>query len=183
MYLPSHSNLVSKERRPLEITSLVRIGQLAKRCDKTVRALHLYEEMGLLTPTQRTAGGFRLYDSSAVSRVHFISRLQEAGLSLTDIQHFLQVVTRQPGAQESMTQLRSMLEAKVQEIQQQRQNLLRLEEDLQEALQYLDSCKHCQPSRLAEECPNCRLHGHDGQSPILVAGIHHRASTVHGEIQ
>lgn len=175
---------MKKDNQLFGSSALVRIGQLAKRCNKTVRALHLYEELGLLTPTQRTAGGFRLYDSSAISRVHFISRLQEAGLSLTDIQHFLRAVSKQPGAQESMTQLRSLLESKVQEIQKQCQNLLRLEKDLREALQYLDSCKHCQPSRLTEECPNCRLYGHTGQSPLLVAGIHHRVPTrVRGEVQ
>ena len=37
----------------------MKIGQLARKTGKTVRALHLYEEMGLLSP-ERSDGGFRL---------------------------------------------------------------------------------------------------------------------------
>ena len=40
---------------------LLRIGDLAEKTGKTKRALRLYEEMGLLVPSDRTSGGFRLY--------------------------------------------------------------------------------------------------------------------------
>src|SRR6266542_2545447 len=60
----------------------LRVGELAKRAGKTVRALHLYEEMGLLKPVHRSKGGFRLYAPSAVARVVWISKLQDAGFSL-----------------------------------------------------------------------------------------------------
>ncbi|MET0284562.1 MAG: MerR family DNA-binding transcriptional regulator, partial [Polyangiales bacterium] len=43
----------------------LRVGDLAKRTNKTVRALHLYEEHGLLTPAQRSSGGYRLYGRDA----------------------------------------------------------------------------------------------------------------------
>ena len=41
--------------------SLLKVGELAKRTGKTVRAIHLYEELGLLAPAVRSKGGFRLY--------------------------------------------------------------------------------------------------------------------------
>ena len=37
----------------------LKIGDLAKATGKTQRALRLYEEMGLLAPSERTLGGFR----------------------------------------------------------------------------------------------------------------------------
>ena len=40
---------------------LLRIGDLAEKTGKTKRALRLYEEMGLLVPSERSSGGFRLY--------------------------------------------------------------------------------------------------------------------------
>ena len=40
---------------------LLRVGDLAQRTQKSVRALHLYEELGLLLPIERSKGGFRLY--------------------------------------------------------------------------------------------------------------------------
>ena len=44
-------------------THLIRIGDLARLTGKTVRAIHLYEELGLLKPATRSSGGFRLYDA------------------------------------------------------------------------------------------------------------------------
>ena len=50
---------------------LLKVGELAKRAGKTVRAVHLYEELGLLAPAVRSKGGFRLYHGRAVTRSEF----------------------------------------------------------------------------------------------------------------
>src|SRR5579883_3398466 len=63
----------------------LKIGDLALRTGKSVRALHLYEEMGLLTPVGRTTGRFRLYAPDAVLRVEWISKLQDLGFTLPQI--------------------------------------------------------------------------------------------------
>ena len=42
---------------PAEKLSLLKVGELARRTGKTVRAIHLYEELGLLTPAVRSKGG------------------------------------------------------------------------------------------------------------------------------
>ncbi len=70
-------------------TRLLRVGELARRVNKTTRALRFYEELDLLTPAQRTAGGFRLYHPDTLTRIHWIDRLQELGFSLHDIRSFL----------------------------------------------------------------------------------------------
>ncbi len=44
-----------------EVCRSLKVGELAKRTGKTVRAVHLYEELGLLAPAVRSKGGFRLY--------------------------------------------------------------------------------------------------------------------------
>ena len=46
----------------------LRVGDLARRTGKSVRAIHLYEELGLLEPATRSSGGFRLYHDAAVDR-------------------------------------------------------------------------------------------------------------------
>ena len=68
---------------------LLKVGELAKRAGKTVRAVHLYEELGLLAPAVRSKGGFRLYHGRAVTRLEWISKLQDLGFSLTEIKAFL----------------------------------------------------------------------------------------------
>jgi DNA-binding transcriptional MerR regulator len=62
-----------------------RIGELARATRVTVRALHHYDRLGLLTPSSRTAGGHRCYTGEDVRRLHTIVALRGFGLSLRDI--------------------------------------------------------------------------------------------------
>ena len=61
------------------------IGELAKACGVTVRALHHYDEIGLLSPGERTAAGHRRYTGQDVRRLYRIRALQMIGLPLADI--------------------------------------------------------------------------------------------------
>jgi DNA-binding transcriptional MerR regulator len=79
------------DERPRASLTL-RVGDLAKRTGKTVRALHLYEEHGLLAPAQRSSGGYRLYNRASELRVRWIDKLQQMGFSLTDIKQIVQDV-------------------------------------------------------------------------------------------
>jgi DNA-binding transcriptional MerR regulator len=49
-----------------------RVGELARRTGLTVRALHHYDEIGLLRPSLRTPSGHRLYAGADVSRLQQI---------------------------------------------------------------------------------------------------------------
>lgn len=158
---------------------LLRIGQLAELCGKTVRALHLYEEMGLLMPVHRTKGGFRLYARSAVNRVQWIGRLQDADVSLAEIKDFLRDLEEERVASAAMMRVRALFEKKLQEIRRQQMRLMLVEADLSAGLQYLDACKTCEPEHEAHECGDCRLHGHDGRQPLMVAGLHHSRAASH----
>lgn len=154
------------------IDGLLRIGQLATACGKSVRAMHLYEELGLLKPVVRSKGGFRLYSHSAVNRVQWITRLQDADVSLNEIRDFLQVIDQVQVAPAAMDKVRSLFEEKLREIRDQRAKLASLEADLLAGLSYLDGCKTCEAEHSKSECGACRLHGHDGVQPLMVAGIH-----------
>lgn len=68
---------------------LVRIGDLADVSGLTVRALHHYEDVGILQPSARSEAGHRLYGRGAVERVYRINRLRRLGLSLDQIGHAL----------------------------------------------------------------------------------------------
>jgi DNA-binding transcriptional MerR regulator len=61
------------------------IGQLAKLTGLTVRALHHYDAIGLLTPSQRSDAGYRLYTQHDVARLFRIQALQSLGLTLTEV--------------------------------------------------------------------------------------------------
>ena len=70
---------------PVEPENLIRVGDLAKAAGLTVRALHHYEDVGLLTPSTRSDAGHRLYSARAVERVYRINRLRRLGLPLEQI--------------------------------------------------------------------------------------------------
>jgi MerR family transcriptional regulator, thiopeptide resistance regulator len=72
-----------------EPANLIRVGDLASAAGLTVRALHHYEDIGLLSPSARTAAGHRLYGSGTVERLYRITRLRRLGLSLDQIGHAL----------------------------------------------------------------------------------------------
>lgn len=153
----------------------LRVGELAKRTGKTVRALHLYEELGLLKPVHRSKGGFRLYAPSAVHRVEWIGKLQDAGFSLHDLQELLQGVNDQSGvASMAMERVRHVFADRLRETREQIVRLTQLERDLDASLAYLEGCRSCEPkAHQIQECPSCNHNGHEeGAQPILVAGIH-----------
>ena len=61
------------------------IGQLARRTDASIKALHHFEARGLLAIAGRSESGYRLFAEDAVACVRSIKTLQAAGLSLRDI--------------------------------------------------------------------------------------------------
>lgn len=74
--------------------SLWKIGDLAKRTGVSVRTLHHYHQIGLLSPSHRTESGHRLYGREEVIRLQQIISLRQMGLALEEIRAFLE----QPGA-------------------------------------------------------------------------------------
>src|SRR5262245_3924425 len=106
-----------------KLGKLLRIGEVAKRSGKTVRALHLYEQLELLQPALRSPGGFRLYHPSSVERVSWISKLQEAGFSLAQLQDLLRGVVTESVATDAMARVRAVFETKLAETRQARQRL------------------------------------------------------------
>jgi DNA-binding transcriptional MerR regulator len=67
----------------------LKIGELAKRTGVTVRALHHYDAIGLLSPSARSDAGYRLYNPADIARLHRIQALRRFGMSLADIAAYL----------------------------------------------------------------------------------------------
>ena len=65
------------------------VTQVSRLTGISVRALHHYDAIGLLKPTQVTEAGYRLYDESALERLYLILLFRELGLSLKEIGHIL----------------------------------------------------------------------------------------------
>ena len=64
---------------------LLKIGDLADRTGLTVRILHHYDKIGLLTPSVRSEAGYRLYDRTDIARLYRIQALRRLNLSLSEV--------------------------------------------------------------------------------------------------
>ena len=54
----------------------LQVGVVAERLGLSVRTLHHWEEKGLVTPSYRSSGGFRLYTEDDVERLLLIRRMK-----------------------------------------------------------------------------------------------------------
>lgn len=150
----------------------LRIGDLAKRTNKSPRAVRLYEEMGLLGPVFRTEGGHRVYDENVLVRMSWIDKLQGLGFSLTQIKDLLHEWADSKFGPTAMSKVRATFRDKLEETRVQLRQLESLAEELHESLSYLESCEVCAPCTVLGECAECG-HPHPiDDEPSLVAGFH-----------
>jgi MerR family transcriptional regulator, copper efflux regulator len=160
------------EPRPVDAAGLsLRVGDLAKRTGKTVRALHLYEEHGLLAPTQRSSGGYRLYNRESELRVRWIDKLQQMGFSLPDIKQIVAHVEAGKSAPDAMHRVREIFREKLAETREQVRRLMALEGELTASVAYLETCDHCDTEELLSACAACARHDCEHKAPDLVAGF------------
>ncbi|QLE59446.1 heavy metal-responsive transcriptional regulator [Nostoc sp. TCL26-01] len=103
------------------------IGSVAKASGVPIKTIRYYEELGLLKSSGRTEGGFRLFNSDVLSRLHFIKRAQSLGLTLSEIKEFLNV---HDAGELPCEQIKTKLEDKVTAIDEQIQQLLILRQEL-----------------------------------------------------
>ncbi|WP_285185884.1 MerR family transcriptional regulator [Rhodococcus sp. MEB041] len=66
-----------------------KVGALAQRTGLSVRALHHYDQIGLLTPSQRSTSGHRLYSAADAERLYRIRVLRRLGFPLDHIADLL----------------------------------------------------------------------------------------------
>lgn len=68
----------------------LKVGDLAKQTGVSIRTLHYYDEIGLLSPSHRTEAGYRLYGDRDILRLQQIMSLRQIGFSLEEIRECLE---------------------------------------------------------------------------------------------
>ena len=149
----------------------LRVGDLARQTGKTVRAIHLYEELGLIEPATRSSGGFRLYHPTVVERVRWIDLVNGLGLSLHETQNLLERWWKSERGPEAMDELRTLFNAKLEETRENIRRQREIEQELVEGLAYLEACRVCGEPGSVDVCVDC-THDHGVErEPALVAGF------------
>jgi DNA-binding transcriptional MerR regulator len=72
----------------------MQIGEVATRTELSLRTIRHYEETGLVVPSARSQGGFRLYTEVDVRRLMVIRRMKPLGFTLDEMRDLLEATDR-----------------------------------------------------------------------------------------
>ncbi|MHC9296099.1 MerR family transcriptional regulator [Mycobacterium sp. LTG2003] len=67
----------------------LQIGEVAARTELSIKTIRHYDEVGLVMPSARSAGGFRLYTVADVNRLLAIRRMKPLGFTLDEMRELL----------------------------------------------------------------------------------------------
>ena len=136
---------------------LLKIGDFAQRARTNLRTLRYYEELGLIRPAARSAGGFRYYRPTDVNRVRLIRNLQELGLQLDQISELLGSRDRSPSRADVLERVRQALLEQDRLLGERIELLHSRREEVGQALAKLGDCQGCgrSPSNENNFCEPC----------------------------
>lgn len=103
------------------------IGQVTALSGIPIRTIRYYEGLGLLKSSRRTEGGFRQFSVDVLTRLAFIKRVQNLGLSLEEIRDILMVYDQ---GQPPCGEIKEKLEEKLVQIDRQIEQLLTLKSEI-----------------------------------------------------
>jgi len=140
--------------RLLPCETAVNIGQLARQAGVPIDTVRYYERQQLLATAQRSAGGYRVFSDTDLTRLRFIRRAKALGFTLEEIGELLRLSDHRG---QDMAQVRDTAVHKLQDIEQRIAELQRMQAAL---------------GQLVDACPG---HGDLEQCPILAALTEPRA--------
>lgn len=70
------------------------IGEVADAVGLSLRTIRHYEEVGVVVPSGRSTGGFRLYTDGDVDRLRMVRRMKPLDLTLEEIRQVLALLDR-----------------------------------------------------------------------------------------
>ena len=88
----------------------MQIGEVAERLGLSLRTIRYYDEVGLVTPSARTPGGFRLYTEVDLYRLFVIKRMKPLDFTLEEMGELLQTLDALDGRLEADTAREELME-------------------------------------------------------------------------
>ena len=107
-----------------------KIGEIVKKTGLTARALHFYEEQGLIGPISRTNAGHRFYTQTDLIRLQQIRSLRLLGIQISDMSDLLH---------DDTNKLKHQLKKQLERLKLQRKAVERFEDRTSKLLKSLES--------------------------------------------
>ena len=115
----------------------LKIGEVASRSGLTVKTIRFYCDQGLIRPSGRSEGGYRLFGAEVFTELALIRTLKGMEIPLQDVQRILE--SRRSGVC-TCTALQSRIRAKAGEIRQKIEALHSLQSELLTMLEGWEDC-------------------------------------------
>ena len=116
----------------------LKIGEVASRSGLTVKTIRFYCDQGLIRPSGRSEGGYRLFAAEVFTELALIRTLKGMEIPLQDVQGILE--SRRSGLCTCSTALQSRIRAKAGEIGQKIEALHSLQTELLTMLESWENC-------------------------------------------
>lgn len=140
---------------------LLKIGDFAKLAGTNLRTLRYYEEMGLLIPASRSAGGFRYYRRCDLNRLAMIHDLQSLGLPLERIRDLMAARDTAGARKDFLAKVRVALAEQDRLLSQRIESLSAQRESIARANAKLHDCEGCRHAPTSDNnyCDPCQMTG------------------------
>lgn len=120
---------------------LHQIGEAAERTALSIRTIRYYEEIGLVVPSGRTAGGFRLYTDDDLDRLLLVKAMKPLDLSLETTQRMLEARDRLASGEAEADERRALLEDFEEFLAEARERTVRMQAGLEAAQQAVEKLR------------------------------------------
>jgi MerR family Zn(II)-responsive transcriptional regulator of zntA len=130
-------------------------GDLARKCETTLRTVRFYEEAGILCPESRSEGGHRVFGSEDLSKLQLVMDLREAGLSLQDIKELFELKRKHTTPEAASAAMQCVLESQIEEMQRKIATLRKLREELAQTVAIIQECRTCVSAEFPKQCAGC----------------------------
>ncbi|TVY09518.1 MerR family transcriptional regulator [Paenibacillus cremeus] len=118
----------------------MRIGELARRAQVTIRTVRYYESIGLLPQGMREGSGQHYYTEDTLVRLRKIDQLKKLGLSLDEIREVVDFYFIDPSGVQSKQKVLSLLRQYLAQTDQKINELQQFSAELRTHIDYFERC-------------------------------------------
>lgn len=155
----------------MEGEQLYKIGQVGKRACVTLRTIRYYEELGLIGPTVRTKGGFRLYTEKSIERLRFIQGLRLLDFPLSKIRQLFRIREMAQSGDEASRQMMQLLKNQQREAARKKGQYEKMLNEIQFTMELVSGCSGCKTKPSYEACHTCKIISCKGELPLPLRAI------------
>lgn len=154
-----------------EKCELLQIGDVATLSGTTIRTVRYYLEQGFIQYSERTPGGFYLFDRNTPEQVRFVYELKELGISLKEIKALFNIRRDSSTGNEAYPLVREKLIAHRDQVARSVQTYTKLLNELDAAVKVVSQCDGCNQKPNRENCTACEIISSKKNVPVPVMAI------------